>query len=626
MISIIMPVYNAGVLLHTAVESVLCQSFADFELLLVDDGSTDGSAALAHELAKKDGRIRVLEQPNAGICAARNLGLQHCRGQWFTFCDDDDTMLPHALETLLVLAKSTGADVVRGGYRLLRANAAGTAVELPHPPGQAIIIHKPAGQGYLQFLQQSGPQFVWNAMYRTNWLGHLRFDETCRKGLEDFAFNAAVFQQADSAAYTPQIVYEHLERQGSTSACGNPAAVQVRLQYLPQWVQAEYTAARAWCPPQQLPKVWSARQAEFVTFVMHQLRDGRLPPKAKAAAWRSLQQALAACPHSRLDFWYALRHNKKAGCRTVFVPYPPAGAVCLPAKPGGETATMKTILVTGAAGYIGRHVVKKALDMGYRVIASDFAFKGVDERAEFCDVPIFSGDKNIYAALGKPDVCIHMAWRDGFRHNAPSHMKDLSSHVTFLNNMAAGGLSDLTVMGTMHEVGYWEGAIEDDTPCNPLSQYGIAKNALRQSMMLSLQGSSCNLHWLRAYYITGDEAHGSSIFAKIAQAELDGKTTFPFTSGQNKYDFIDLDELATMIVAASVQNKVNGIINVCTGQPRTLADRVEQFLRDKNYKIKLDYGVFPDRPYDSPGVWGDPTKINAIIKRCRFGITNNRKG
>ena len=108
LISIIMPVYNAGVLLHTAVESVLRQSFADFELLLVDDGSTDGSAALAHELAKKDGRIRVLEQPNAGICAARNLGLQHCRGQWFTFCDDDDTMLPHALETLLVLAKSTG--------------------------------------------------------------------------------------------------------------------------------------------------------------------------------------------------------------------------------------------------------------------------------------------------------------------------------------------------------------------------------------------------------------------------------------------------------------------------------------------------------------------------------------
>ncbi len=279
---------------------------------------------------------------------------------------------------------------------------------------------------------------------------------------------------------------------------------------------------------------------------------------------------------------------------------------------------MKKILVTGAAGYIGRHVVKTALDMGYPVIASDFAFKGVDERAEFCDVPLFSGDKNIWQALGAPDVCIHLAWRDGFRHNASSHMKDLSSHVVFLNNLAKGGLPMLTVMGTMHEVGYWEGPITADTPCAPQSQYGIAKNALRQSLLLSLPDTGCLLHWLRAYYITGDEAHGSSIFAKITQAELDGKETFPFTSGQNRYDFIDVDRLAQMIVAASVQDQVNGIINVCTGQPRTLADRVEQFLRDKHYKIRLDYGAYPDRPYDSPGVWGDPARINEILRSARL--------
>ena len=279
---------------------------------------------------------------------------------------------------------------------------------------------------------------------------------------------------------------------------------------------------------------------------------------------------------------------------------------------------MKKILVTGAAGYIGRHVVKTALDMGYPVIASDFAFKGVDERAEFCDVPLFSGDKNIWQALGAPDVCIHLAWRDGFRHNASSHMKDLSSHVVFLNNLAKGGLPMLTVMGTMHEVGYWEGPITADTPCTPQSQYGIAENALRQSLLLSLPDTGCLLHWLRAYYITGDEAHGSSIFAKITQAELDGKETFPFTSGQNRYDFIDVDRLAQMIVAASVQDQVNGIINVCTGQPRTLADRVEQFLRDKHYKIRLDYGAYPDRPYDSPGVWGDPARINEILRSARL--------
>ena len=82
---------------------------------------------------------------------------------------------------------------------------------------------------------------------------------------------------------------------------------------------------------------------------------------------------------------------------------------------------------------------------------------------------------------------------------------------------------------------------------------------------------------------------------------------------KNLYDFIDVDELANMIVAASVQDEINGIINVCTGKPMSLAERVEQFLKDKNYKIRLNYGAFPDRPYDSPGTWGDPAKINKIL-------------
>ena len=274
---------------------------------------------------------------------------------------------------------------------------------------------------------------------------------------------------------------------------------------------------------------------------------------------------------------------------------------------------MKTILVTGAAGYIGRHVVKNALDRGYRVIAADFNFKGVDERAEFCDVPLFGGDADLYRKLGSPDVCIHLAWRDGFRHNSAAHMKDLSSHVTFLNTLIDGGLKDLSVMGTMHEVGYWEGAVDENTPCNPMSMYGIAKNALRQQLLLYTQNKDGHLHWLRAYYIYGDDARGSSIFAKLYQAAEDGKTTFPFTTGKNLYDFIHVDDLAQMIMKASIQGEVDGIINVCTGKPMSLADKIESYIKEKNMNIRLEYGAFPDRPYDSPGIWGDAAKIEAIM-------------
>ena len=276
---------------------------------------------------------------------------------------------------------------------------------------------------------------------------------------------------------------------------------------------------------------------------------------------------------------------------------------------------MSKILVTGAAGYIGRHVVDQLLTMGHEVIASDFSFAGVNERAQRCNVPIFSGAENIYDQLGRPDVVIHMAWRNGFVHNAPTHMGDLSNHVVFCRNLITGGLPSLSVMGSMHEVGYWEGAIDENTPCNPLSQYGVAKNALRQSLMLSSQNSSCVLHWLRAYYITGDDLRGSSIFGKITAAAAAGQKEFPFTSGKNLYDFIDVDDLAKMIATASVQDEYDGIINVCTGKPMSLADRVEKFIADHRFDIKLKYGAFPDRPYDSPGVWGDATKIEQIMSK-----------
>lgn len=275
---------------------------------------------------------------------------------------------------------------------------------------------------------------------------------------------------------------------------------------------------------------------------------------------------------------------------------------------------MKKVVVTGAAGYIGRHVVKALLNLQQEVIACDFGFKGVDARAQFCDVPIFGGDEDIYEKLGRPDACIHMAWRDGFIHNSHAHMEDLSAHIRFCNDMMKGGLSKLSVMGTMHEVGYWEGAINENTPCNPLSQYGIAKNAMRQSLMLSTANSGCSLRWLRAYYITGDDTRGSSIFSKIVQAAADGKKEFPFTSGKNKYDFIDIDELAKMIVAASLYEKAEGIINVCTGVPVTLAERVEAFIKEHGFDMKLKYGAFPDRPYDSPGEWGNATRIQQILQ------------
>lgn len=275
---------------------------------------------------------------------------------------------------------------------------------------------------------------------------------------------------------------------------------------------------------------------------------------------------------------------------------------------------MTKVLVTGANGYIGRHVVKALLDRGAEVIACDVMTDDIDGRAEKRIIDIFNLPKgNVFELFGSPDVCLHMAWRNGFVHNSPNQIGDLSDHYRFLTAMVDGGLKQLAVMGTMHEIGYWEGAIDENTPCNPISMYGIAKDALRRAMILYCKQKECILQWLRCYYILGDDKRNNSIFCKLLLAAEEGKKTFPFTTGKNKYDFITVDELADQLSATVMQKEVTGIINCCSGVPMSLAQRVEQFITEHNLNISLEYGAFPDRPYDSPCEYGNPTKIKRIL-------------
>ena len=277
----------------------------------------------------------------------------------------------------------------------------------------------------------------------------------------------------------------------------------------------------------------------------------------------------------------------------------------------------KKILVTGAGGYIGQHVVKDLLDKGADVIATDIRLDDVDDRATKVQKNIFEENENIFTEMGSPDVCLHMAWRDGFIHNSEKHIEDLDSHYKFISNMMKGGLKQMAVMGSMHEVGYYEGAIDENTPTNPLSLYGIAKNTLRQLTFLLGKNENVIVQWIRGFYIFGDDLKNNSIFKKIVEAEQEGKTEFPFTSGKNKYDFLSIYDMADQIAEIVLQDKINGIINSCTGQPMTLAEKVESFIKENNFKIKLKYGAYPDRPYDSPGIWGDATKINEIMKAAK---------
>lgn len=274
------------------------------------------------------------------------------------------------------------------------------------------------------------------------------------------------------------------------------------------------------------------------------------------------------------------------------------------------------ILVTGANGYLGQGVVKHLLDHGHHVIATDFNVNNIDERADFMPCDIFSISNDPYEYFKEPDVLLHLAWRDGFVHYSDAHINDLPKHYNFIKLFSESKVSKIVVMGSMHEIGFFEGSIKEETSCNPTTPYGISKNALRELTSMLCNQKNKLFQWLRGYYIVGNSKYGSSIFSKITAAEAEGKEEFPFTMGLNQFDFIDYDEFCEQVARATGQDEVLGVINICTGRPEKLADRVERFIKDNGYKIKLKYGAFPDRPYDSRAVWGDSSKIEKIMNKA----------
>ena len=270
------------------------------------------------------------------------------------------------------------------------------------------------------------------------------------------------------------------------------------------------------------------------------------------------------------------------------------------------------VMVTGADGYIGKGVVERLLSDGNDVVAMGLFPCGIasDKLVEIV------GDVFEYEFSGDdiPDVLLHLAWRNGFLHNDMAHLEDLPKHYRYIKSAVDAGVKRIAVMGSMHEVGYHEGPVDENTPCNPTTPYGVSKNALRQLTAELCRQNEAVMQWLRGFYLVSNDGRGSSIFAKLVHAAREGREEFPFTSGIAKYDFLPYEKFCDQVVAAVTQSEVTGIINICSGEPVALGDYIERFIEENGFDIKLAYGMYPDRPYDSPAIWGDAEKINAILK------------
>lgn len=214
-VSIIMPVYNTGEILRTTIESVLAQTFKDFELLLIDDGSKDISAKICDEYAVKDSRIRIFHKKNGGICDARNFGLSYAKGNYITFCDHDDEYLKNYLECLINTAILNNADLVRCNYITQYDNGKQIKSEFE----SLYLSEKEITNNFIHLYQNNYFNTVWCVLYKKETINGILFDTKFKYGGEDFNFNMRLITKLHKVITITDILYIHYFRQTlSTSA------------------------------------------------------------------------------------------------------------------------------------------------------------------------------------------------------------------------------------------------------------------------------------------------------------------------------------------------------------------------------------------------------------------------
>ena len=190
-ISVIVPVFNGKKYLHECVDSILAQTLKDFELLLIDDGSTDGSDIICDEYAVKDRRVRVGHKVNEGINATRRRGVHESNGEWVAFCDDDDTMEPYALQSLYDLSSNT--DIV-SSFAIL--------------PDKRLAANAGLEECRRALLNGDLSPTPWAKLYRKSLLTDDVFDFPREiDGEEDMIMNTRLFFKTN---LQPHILYKHI--------------------------------------------------------------------------------------------------------------------------------------------------------------------------------------------------------------------------------------------------------------------------------------------------------------------------------------------------------------------------------------------------------------------------------
>lgn len=213
LVTLIIPVYNAERYLRRCLDSVTAQSFQDMEILLINDGSTDGSLSVCREYAEKDPRFRVIDKENSGVSDTRNQGMRLAAGKYLQFMDSDDWLTPDATESLAEAAQRDGCDlVIADFYRVNGKNYA----EKRHIRTERVMSREEFAMEMADDPADFYYGVMWNKLYRREIVE--KYGLCCDTSLnwcEDFLFNLGFIRYCERIRALQKPVYYYMKRRGS---------------------------------------------------------------------------------------------------------------------------------------------------------------------------------------------------------------------------------------------------------------------------------------------------------------------------------------------------------------------------------------------------------------------------
>ncbi|MEJ7745207.1 MAG: NAD(P)-dependent oxidoreductase [Luteimonas sp.] len=279
------------------------------------------------------------------------------------------------------------------------------------------------------------------------------------------------------------------------------------------------------------------------------------------------------------------------------------------------------ITVTGATGFVGRHVVEALLGRGHDVTAvartdpgtAHFSWR---DSVQFIACDLHDDAIDPAARLGVPDVLIDLAWPGLPNYKALFHFeRNLPASYRFIKRMVEAGTKHVLITGTCFEYGNQNGALSEDAPALPDNPYGLAKNTLRLFLQALQKQQPFVLQWARLFYLTGQGQNANSVLSQLDRAIDAGDARFDMSGGEQLRDYLQVQEAAEYLAILAETPDFTGLINCCSGHPVSIRHLVEQRIRQRGASISLNLGHFPYPDHEPFAFWGNRQCLDRVVAK-----------